>query len=122
VTVAAALGSALLALLLFVLIGVGRLNSTLKDTNRRLAATDQRVDAIGEGVDPLAKSVASELRRIVPRVKGISRDVDAVARDSLPAVQADTRDIAAAVIPLADEESAANLPEFTQRSTGSRAH
>jgi hypothetical protein len=51
------------------------LNPTLQHTNHRLAATDERVDGIGEDVDPLAKSVQSGLRRVEPRVKGISRDV-----------------------------------------------
>jgi uncharacterized protein YoxC len=114
VAIAAALGvGALIALLLFVLIGVGRLNGTLRDTNRRLAATDQRVDGIGEDVDPLAKSVPAAFRRLDPRVRGINRDVHAVATDSLPAVQRNTRDIAAAVAPLADEVSRADLPQLT---------
>jgi uncharacterized protein YoxC len=112
--IAAVLGAgALIALLGFVLIGVGRLNTTLQDTNRRLLATDHRVDGIGDDVDPLAKTVPAELRRIEPRVGAIRRDVDAVATESLPAVQTNTRDIAAAVVPLAEDVRAADLPELS---------
>jgi len=63
--VAGVLGAgAVIALLVGLLIGVGRLNATLSDTNDRLVTTDQRVDRIGENVDPVAQTVPSELRRI----------------------------------------------------------
>jgi hypothetical protein len=106
-------GGAVIALLVGLLIGVGRLNTTLSDTNARLVTTDQRVDRIGEDVDPVARTVPTELRRIRPAVSALRRDVDAVATDSLPGVETNTRDLAGAVIPLAEDIDAADLPALT---------
>jgi hypothetical protein len=94
---------AVIGLLVFLLLGVGRLNTTLEETNDRLAATTERVDRIGDDVDPLRTTVRAELQRIRPRVSRIGGDVDAVATESLPNVETNTRAIAGAVVALAED-------------------
>jgi hypothetical protein len=68
---------------------------------------------LGGGAVIAARTVPTELRRIRPAVSALRRDVDAVATDSLPAVETNTRNLAGAVIPLAEDINAAEFPTLT---------